>query len=67
MPVSFPVFALLHFAQIWLAIPLGVAFSFCYAATRSENPRDILIRAVKLMFELFLFMALVGVVISWAV
>ena len=67
MPVGFSVFALLPFAQIWLAIPLGVAFSFCYAATRAESPRDILIRGFKLMFELFLFMALVALIIYWAV
>ena len=62
-----PTFALLNFAQIWLAIPLALAFSFAYAGSRAENPREILTRGVKIAAELFFFLILVGVILYLAV
>ena len=53
-----PVFALLNFAQFWLAIPLSVAFALCYAATRSEEPRAIFLRAARIAAQLAFFLAL---------
>ena len=61
------VFGLLHFAQIWLAIPLALAFSFAYAATRYEAPRDILKKAASVGFWLFFFLALVAVIVRLVV
>jgi|BioPla2DNA2_1021312.scaffolds.fasta_scaffold46302_2 ATP/ADP translocase len=62
-----PIFGLLDFAQIWLAVPLVVAFSFVYAATRSESPREILRRASSVGFWLFFFLALVAVILRLSV
>lgn len=57
------IFALLNFQQIWLAIPLSVAFSFVYAATRCEEPRFIFARAARIAGWLFFFLALVGAIL----
>ena len=60
-------FGLLSFPQIWLAIPLALAFSFSYAATRSENAFVIVSSALKNFFWLCVFLALVGVLLYFAV
>ncbi len=60
-------FGLLDFQQIWLAIPLALAFSVVYAATRSEEPRFIAVRAAKIAGWLFFFLVLVGVVLHFVV
>jgi hypothetical protein len=56
---------LLNFQQIWLAVPLALAFSVVYAATRSETPRFIAVRAAKIAGWLFFFLILVGVVLHF--
>ncbi len=61
------VFGLLSFAQIWLAIPLALAFSFAYAATRFESPREIFKRAATVGLWLFFFLALVGAILRFVV
>lgn len=58
-----PLFGLLGFPLIYLAIPLAVAFSLAYAATREESPILILKRAGKVAFWLFFFMALVAAIL----
>ena len=63
----FPLFGLLNFPLIWLAIPLALAFSFVYAGTRAEAPREILKRAAKIAFWLFFFLALVAGILYVAV
>ena len=55
-------FGLLNFPQIWLAIPLAIAFSLTYAGTRAEKPLAILARAGRVAFWLFFLLALVGVI-----
>ena len=61
------VFGLLHFAQIWLAVPLALAFSFAYAATRFESPREVLKKGASVGFWLFFFLALVAVILRLVV
>ncbi len=53
--------------MFWLAIPLAIAFSLVYAATRSEEPREICKRALNVACRLFFFLILVGVVLHFAV
>ncbi len=60
-------FGLLDFAQIWLAIPLSVAFALVYAGTRAEAPKEIFIRAGVIAFWIFFFLALVGFILYLAV
>ena len=60
-------FGLLSFPQIWLALPLALAFSFCYAASRSENAWVIVSSALKNFFWLCFFLTLVGVVLYFAI
>lgn len=60
-------FGLLSFPQIWLALPLALAFSFCYAATRSENASVIVSSALKNFFWLCVFLALVGVILYFVI
>lgn len=67
MPVASPLFALLSFPQIWLALPLAVAFAFCYAASRTEAPREILRRALRIIGALAFFMILIAVILFLAV
>ncbi len=62
-----PLFGLLNFPLIWLAIPLAVAFSLTYAGTRAEAPKEILKRAANVAFWLFFFMILIAVVLYFAV
>lgn len=64
---SAPLVGLLTFAQIWLAIPLAVAFSLVYAGTRAEQPREILQRAARVGFWLFFFLILIAVILYIAV
>ena len=58
-----PIFGLLDFPLIWLAIPLALAFSVTYACSREEAPRAILKRACKVAFWLFFFLTLIGVIL----
>jgi len=54
--------------QMWYALPLIVAISLVYAATRHELPKPIMIHAARLGVLIVGFMALVlGVLsfISW--
>lgn len=54
--------------QMWYALPLIVAISLVYAATRHELPKPIMIHAARLGVWIVGFMALVlGVLsfISW--
>ena len=60
-------FGLLSFPQIWLAVPLALAFSFCYAASRAEEPKKIVAKGMRVAFWLFFFLALVGVILYFAV
>ena len=62
-----PVFALLTFAQIWLAIPLGLAFAFCYAATHEEKTGRIIARALRISATLAIAMAVVALILALAV
>jgi len=64
---SLCLFGLLNFPMFWLAIPLAVAFSLVYAATRCEEPREICKRALSVACKLFFFLILVGVVLHFAV
>lgn len=60
-------FGLLNFPQIWLAIPLALAFSFCYAASRAEEPKAIVKRGCGVAFWLFLSLALVALLLHFVV
>ncbi|MBR0225698.1 MAG: hypothetical protein IJL92_06545 [Thermoguttaceae bacterium] len=60
-------FGLLSFPQIWLAVPLALAFSFCYAASRAEEPKKIVAKALRVAFWLFFFLILVGAILYIAV
>ncbi|MGI6402116.1 MAG: hypothetical protein ACOX0A_08415 [Thermoguttaceae bacterium] len=60
-------FGLLSFPQIWLSVPLALAFAFCYSASREEQPAKIVRRAIRVAFWLFFFLALVGVILYFSV
>lgn len=62
-----PVFGLLSFPLIWLAVPLAIAFSLVYAGTREEAPKKILRRAAGVAFWLFFFLFLVGAILYFVV
>lgn len=64
---ALPLFGLLSFPQLWLAAPLAIAFSFCYAASRAEEPRKIVAGALRIAFWLFFFLAAIGVLLYFAV
>jgi uncharacterized membrane protein YjjP (DUF1212 family) len=50
--------------RLWFAIPLLVAVSLVYAATRHESMRDILPHATRFGFWTVVFMAAVSAVIE---
>ncbi|MCH8922249.1 MAG: hypothetical protein IIA67_03750 [Planctomycetes bacterium] len=59
-----------HVGQLWYAIPLIVAVSFAYAATRHELMEPILRHAVRIGVWIVGFMAIVFAVlmlVSWLV
>lgn len=60
-------FGLLNFPQMWLAIPLALAFSFCYAASRNEEPKKLVRHALRVAFWLFFFLALVAAILYFVV
>ncbi|MDO5309458.1 MAG: hypothetical protein Q4G03_08195 [Planctomycetia bacterium] len=60
-------FALLPFPQIWLAIPLVLAFSLTYAGTRAEEPKVIIKRALRVLAWLLIFLILVAIALRWLV
>ena len=60
-------FGLLSFPQMWLAIPLALAFSFCYAASREEDTKKLVRRALRVAFWLFFFLALVATILYFVV
>ena len=63
-----PPLAVIH--QLWYALPLIVAISLVYAATRHEYPRPILAHAVRFALLTCAFMTVVLVILaamSWAV
>ncbi|MBQ9372236.1 MAG: hypothetical protein IJU03_08600 [Thermoguttaceae bacterium] len=64
---ALPLFALLSFPQIWLSIPLAVAFAFCYSASRTESTREIIKRALRILGALAFFMVLIAVILFLAV
>lgn len=37
-------------SQLWYAVPLVIAFSFCYAGTRHEEMKPILFHALRWIF-----------------
>ena len=53
----------LHDAQIWYAIPLVVAISLVYGATRHENLKEILIQTYRSAVWVIGFMAIIFAVI----
>ncbi|MDD3587994.1 MAG: hypothetical protein PHQ75_12505 [Thermoguttaceae bacterium] len=52
-------FALLTFWHIWFAIPLVIAYSLVYAATRHEEIKPICGHAARFAGWLFLFLIVV--------
>ena len=50
-------------AQIWYAIPLVVAISLVYGATRHENLKDILIQSYRSAVWVVGFMAIIFAII----
>ena len=60
-------FALLTFPQMRLAIPLVLAFSFCCAASREEDPRRIVARGARNTLALAVFMAIVAIALRFVV
>lgn len=56
-------FALLTFWHIWLAVPLVIAYSVVYAATRHEEMKPICAHAAQFAGWLFLFMFVVYIVL----
>jgi hypothetical protein len=52
---------------MWLAIPLALAFSFCYAASRNEEPKKLVRHALRVAFWLFFFLALVATILYFVV
>ena len=59
-----PLFAA-HVAQIWYSLPLIVAISLVYSATRHEQMAPILHHAVRLGLWIIGFMAVVFGLIFW--
>jgi len=55
-------FALLNFNQFWLAIPLILAFSFVYAATRHEEMLPIIKHAAQVCgWTVFFIIVIFGI------
>ena len=50
---------------LWYVLPLAVAVSLVYSASRYEEPESIINRAVRLFFQITIFMAAVFAVL-WA-
>jgi heme/copper-type cytochrome/quinol oxidase subunit 2 len=71
MVFSFVIFALIaQINQMWYALPLVVAVSLVYSATRHEEMRPILEHAFRLAWSIFVFMGVILLVlwvISWLV
>ncbi len=60
-------FALLEFQQIWLLIPLIVAYALVHAGTRHEDCGPILRHAARFAGSLFLFVVIVYVILRFVV
>ncbi|MDO4587248.1 MAG: hypothetical protein Q4C95_08115 [Planctomycetia bacterium] len=58
--------ALLGFQQIWLSIPLVIAFALVYAATRHEDVIPILKHALRIITWIFAFLILVFFILSFS-
>ncbi|HKD36775.1 MAG TPA: hypothetical protein VKB78_08235, partial [Pirellulales bacterium] len=54
-----------HVAQIWYSLPLVVAISLVYAATRHERMAPILQHALRFGFWIVAFMAIVFGLLVW--
>ncbi len=54
-----------HIPQLWYALPLIVAVSLVYSATRHEHIGPILYHSVRLGVWIGVFMGLVAVVLFW--
>lgn len=52
-------------ARVWYALPLMVAISLVYGATRHEQTREVLIHGVKSMLWISGFVAIIMLVV-WA-
>ena len=46
-------------ARIWYALPLLVAISLVYGATRHERTRDVLSQAMRFLLWTFVFFAII--------
>ena len=60
-----PILFAAHVAQIWYSLPLVVAISLVYAATRHERMVPILQHALRFGFWIVAFMAIVFGLLVW--
>jgi hypothetical protein len=60
-----PILFAAHVAQIWYSLPLVVAISLVYAATRHERMVPILQHALRFGLWIVGFMAVVFVLLVW--
>ncbi len=55
--------ALVLNSQLWFAVPLIVAISIAYAASRHEQVKPIMVHAARTAFWIVLFMSVIYVVV----
>jgi hypothetical protein len=60
-----PILFAAHIAQIWYSLPLVVAISLVYAATRHEHMMPILQHALRFGLWVVGFMAVVFALLVW--
>jgi hypothetical protein len=60
-----PILFAAHVAQIWYSLPLVVAISLVYAATRHEHMMPILQHALRFGLWIVGFMAVVFALLVW--
>jgi hypothetical protein len=60
-----PILFAVHVAQIWYSLPLVVAISLVYAATRHEHMAPILQHALRFGLWIVGFMAVVFALLVW--
>lgn len=51
--------------HLWYAIPLVIAFSFCYAGTRNELMRPIIAHALRWIFWFFVISLAMLLFLYW--
>jgi hypothetical protein len=53
-------------AQIWYSVPLIVAISLVYGATRHEYLKEIVIHALRAALWLIVFLGIIFAIVWWA-